>query len=88
MTVDAKDVAEGMQKELNKNRYAGLTNDPDERKKKHLQKYPIMKDWWVRPEKFEDEDTARAWEKHFRDQGYDAEPGGAGWKYGYTFTKK
>ena len=75
-------------REARKNIYAGLTDDPDERERTHLQTYPNMKDWRVRPEEFKDEDTARAWEKALRDQGYDAKGGGKGWKWGYTFTKK
>lgn len=74
-------------KELRGSIYAGLTDRPHECEKKHKEKYPELSDWSVR--EFEDEETARAWGKDLRDEGYDgADDPGKGWKWGYTFTKK
>lgn len=62
-------------------RYAGLTDDPDRRKKDH--NYP--KDFRVL-HRFTSEKEARDWEKDMLAQGYKGDTGGAGWRYGYTFS--
>lgn len=62
-------------------RYAGLTDDPERRKKEHGN----PTDWWQRS--FSTESEARAWEKDMLSRGYSGDVGGAGWHYGYTFSK-
>jgi hypothetical protein len=62
-------------------KYVGLTDNPDVRKQQHGN--PV--DWWFRH--FSTEKEARDWEKEMIDKtGYKGGPGGAGWKYGYTYT--
>jgi hypothetical protein len=62
-------------------KYVGLTDDPETRKAEHAN--PI--DWWQRS--FETEAEARNWEKSMLSKpGYTGRGGGAGWKYGYTYT--
>ena len=63
-------------------KYVGLTDDPVRRQKEHGN----PEDWWQRS--FKTEEEARDWEADLiRRDGYTGEPGGAGWKYGYTYTK-
>jgi len=62
-------------------RYAGLTDDPDRRKREHGN----PRDWWQRS--FTTEREARQWEKDMLSRGYAGDTGGAGWRYGYTFSK-
>ena len=61
-------------------KYVGLTDDPAERKQAHGN----PSDWSQRT--FTSEKEARAWEKSMLAQGYKGGPGGAGWRYGYTYT--
>lgn len=62
-------------------KYAGLTDDPETRKKAHGN----PSDWWQRS--FATEKEAREWEKEMTSkQGYKGDTGGKGWKYGYTYT--
>ena len=63
-------------------RYAGLTDDPDRRKKEHGN----PKDFRV-VRTFKTETEARKWEKDMLAKGYKGDTGGKGWKYGYTFSK-
>jgi hypothetical protein len=62
-------------------KYAGLTDDPERRKKEH--NYPS--DFKVE-RKFTSEDKARIWEKGMIARGFEGDTGGAGWRYGYTFS--
>lgn len=62
-------------------RYVGLTDDPDRRKSEHGN----PTDWWQRS--FSTEREARDWEKDMLSRGYLGDTGGAGWRYGYTFSK-
>lgn len=62
-------------------KYAGLTDDPDRRKREH--NYPS--DFRVVRE-FSSESEARRWEKYMLAHGYEGDTGGAGWRYGYTFS--
>lgn len=62
-------------------KYVGLTDDPVKRKIEH----GSPPDWWQR--QFASEKEARQWEKDTLAQdGYRGGPGGAGWRYGYTYT--
>ena len=62
-------------------KYVGLTDNPTTRKQQHGN--PI--DWWVKT--FQTENEARDWEKEMLSKpGYKGGTGGAGWKYGYTYT--
>lgn len=62
-------------------KYAGLTDDPQQRRKDHGD----PKDWEQRM--FSRESEARAWEKAIVAQpGYKGDTGGEGWRYGYTYT--
>lgn len=62
-------------------RYVGLTDNPETRKQQHGN----PSDWWVRS--FTSEKEARDWEKEMISRtGYTGGPGGAGWRYGYTYT--
>jgi hypothetical protein len=61
-------------------KYAGLTNDPVERKQAHGN----PSDWAQRS--FSTEREARQWEKNMHDNGYQGAGGGEGWRYGYTYT--
>lgn len=62
-------------------KYVGLTDDPVTRKQQHGN----PTDWWQRS--FSTEKEARDWEKSMLSQpGYKGNPGGAGWRYGYTYT--
>lgn len=67
---------------LNSAKYAGLTDDPARRKVEHGN----PTDWLV-VKSFTSEPVARAWEQSMMDAGYSGDTGGAGWKYGYTYTK-
>jgi hypothetical protein len=62
-------------------RYAGLTDDPERKKKEH----GTPSDFMVERE-FTSEEVARAWEKGMIERGYQGDMGGAGWRYGYTFS--
>jgi len=62
-------------------RYAGLTDDPQRRKTEHGNPADFRV---VR--QFSSEQEARAWEKQMLAQGYAGDTGGAGWKYGYTYS--
>lgn len=62
-------------------KYVGLTDDPATRKIQHGN----PADWslW----KFSSEKEARDWERNLISQpGYRGGTGGAGWRYGYTYT--
>ena len=62
-------------------KYAGLTDDPETRKKAHGN----PSDWWQRS--FATEKEARQWEKEMLAKpGYKGGSSGEGWKYGYTYT--
>ncbi len=56
-------------------KYVGLTDDAGTRKQQHGN----PNDWWQR--NFQAEKEARDWEK-----GMLSRTGGAGWRYGYTYT--
>jgi len=62
-------------------RYAGLTDDPERRKREHGN----PPDWWQRT--FSTEREAPDWEKDMLARGHSGDTGGAGWHYGYTFSK-
>lgn len=62
-------------------KYAGLTDDPKQRKVDHGN----PSDWWQTY--FSTESQARAWEKQMLNtSGYKGGTGGAGWRYGYVYT--
>lgn len=62
-------------------KYVGLTDKPSDRKAAHGN----PSDWWQRD--FKSEKEARQWEKDtLAKPGYKGGTGGAGWKYGYTYT--
>jgi len=62
-------------------KYAGLTDDPEQRKVDHGN--PV--DWWQT--RFSTESVARSWEKQILAKpGYRGGTGGEGWRYGYTYT--
>ena len=60
----------------------GLTDDPVRRKKEHGEPadFKII-------QKFSSESDARKWERILIAQGYNGDTGGAGWRYGYTYSK-
>lgn len=62
-------------------RYAGLTNEPDKRKRERgsPRDFKIM-------QQFTSETAARQWEKRMLAQGYEKDTSGLNWKYGYTFS--
>ena len=62
-------------------RYAGLTDAPERRKREHGNPadFSVVRE-------FTSEVVARQWEKDMLAQGYEGDTGGAGWKYGYTFS--
>lgn len=62
-------------------RYVGLTNDPERRKGEHgnPSDFRVVREFTSEPE-------ARRWEKQMLAQGYEGDVGGAGWRYGYTFS--
>ncbi|HEX9341149.1 MAG TPA: hypothetical protein VF992_08280 [Thermoplasmata archaeon] len=60
--------------------YAGLTDDPQQRAREH----GMPRDWQQRV--FTTEKEARAWEKDKLAHGCVGGPGGAGWRWGYTYT--
>jgi len=62
-------------------KYAGLTDDPKQRKQDHGN----PSDWAV-VKTFSTENEARNWEKAMHNTGYKGAGGGAGWKYGYTYS--
>jgi hypothetical protein len=62
-------------------KYAGLTDDPAKSKQEHGN--PV--DWRVE-KMFKSEEEALKWEKGLMALGYQGGPGGAGWRYGYTYT--
>lgn len=63
-------------------RYVGLTDDWQRRKQEHgdPRDFAVVRT-------FTTEREAREWEKGMLKQGYAGDTGGAGWKYGYTFSK-
>ncbi len=61
-------------------KYAGLTDDPDQKKLMHGK--PI--DW--NEHCFDNETQARDWQKLMMDCGYKGGSGVDGWRYGYTYT--
>ncbi len=62
-------------------KYAGLTDDLDTRKEAHNNPSD-----WKHERSFKTEDEARKWESDMSKAGYRANPGGTGWRYGYTYT--
>lgn len=62
-------------------KYVGLTNDPDRRKQEHGNPpdFRVVR-------QFQSEIEARVWEKQMLARGYRGDTGGAGWKFGYTYT--
>ncbi|MHC4720132.1 MAG: hypothetical protein ACYSYT_06625 [Planctomycetota bacterium] len=62
--------------------YAGLTNDPERRKQEHGNPadFTVVR-------QFTSQIEARDWEVAMLASGYAGDTGGAGWRYGYTFTK-
>jgi hypothetical protein len=62
-------------------RYAGLTDDTERREREH----GFPRDFRV-VRQFTYEHEARSWEKGMLAQGYAGDTGGAGWRYGYTFS--
>jgi len=65
------------------NRYVGLTNNLEARKKQNgkPRSFNVVR-------QFRSEYSARKWEKEKFDKGYKGNKGGKGWKYGYTYSKK
>jgi len=63
-------------------KYVGLTHDPERRRQEHGN----PADFTVVGE-FDSESGAREWEEQMLESGYSGDTGGAGWRYGYTFTK-
>lgn len=61
--------------------YAGLTDDLQRRKAEHGN--PVD---WQAYGPFQTERQARNWEDEMHRQGYQGDGGGAGWRYGYTYT--
>lgn len=63
-------------------KYVGITDDSERRKKEHGEPadFKVVR-------KFSSESDARKWEKGLLAQGYNGDTGGAGWRYGYTFSK-
>ncbi|TAL70093.1 MAG: hypothetical protein EPN82_05640 [Bacteroidetes bacterium] len=62
-------------------KYVGLTDDPARRKQEHGN----PSDWWQRG--FSREIEARAWEEiSLKMPDTTGGTGGAGWRYGYTYT--
>jgi hypothetical protein len=62
-------------------RYVGLTDQPERRRAEHG--HPP--DWRVE-QGFANEEAARKWERAMIIIGYQGGTGGAGWRYGYTYT--
>lgn len=64
-------------------RYVGLTDDPERRKEEHggPPDFKVVR-------RFSSKSDAIEWEKSLLAQGYDGDTGGAGWRYGYTFSKR
>jgi hypothetical protein len=62
-------------------RYAGLTDEPERRKREHgnPRDFRVM-------QQFTCESAARQWERRMQAQGYEEDTKGTGWKYGYTFS--
>jgi len=62
-------------------RYAGLTDEPERRKREHgnPRDFKIM-------QQFTSEAAARQWERRMLIQGYNGDTSGKSWKYGYTFS--
>lgn len=62
-------------------KYVSLTDNPETRKQQHGN----PTDWWQRSFSYEKE--ARDWEKEMlSNPSYTGNPGGAGWRYGYTYS--
>jgi len=62
-------------------KYVGLTDDQVQRRQQHGN----PRDWWYTP--FAREAEARAWEQAMlKRPNHVGGPGGAGWRYGYTYT--
>ena len=62
-------------------RYAGLTDEPERRKREHGNPH----DFRV-VQQFTSETAARQWAKRMLNQGHEEDTSGKGWKYGYTFS--
>jgi outer membrane protease len=62
-------------------RYAGLTDEPQRRKREHNN----PRDFRVM-QQFTSEQAARQWERRMLGQGYIQDTPGKGWKFGYTFS--
>ena len=64
-------------------RYAGLTDEPEKRKREHgnPSDFRII-------QQFISEAAARQWVRRMLAQGCDDDTGGKGWKYGYTFSSR
>ena len=61
--------------------YVGLTDDLERRRGEHGNPTD-----WKEYGPFQSEQAARNWEKSAIASGYTGGPGGAGWRYGYTYT--
>jgi len=62
-------------------RYAGLTHEPERRKREHGNPRDLRVMW-----QFTSETAARQWERRMLAYGYEEDTSGKGWKYGYTFS--
>ncbi|MHC4574087.1 MAG: hypothetical protein ACYS76_08140 [Planctomycetota bacterium] len=62
-------------------RYAGLTDEPERRKREHGN----PRDFRV-IQQFTSETAARQWESRMFARGYEKDTTGKDWKYGYTFS--
>ena len=62
-------------------RYAGLSDEPEQRKRAHGSPgdFRVM-------QQFTSEQSARQWERRMLAQGCEQDTTGKGWKYGYTFS--
>jgi len=62
-------------------RYAGLTDEPERRKREHGNPngFRVM-------QQFTSETAARQWKMRMTGHGYGEDTSGKGWKYGYTFS--
>jgi len=62
-------------------RYAGLTDEPEKRKRERGSPH----DFRV-IQQFTSEESARRWEQRMLAQGCEKDTNGTNWKYGYTFS--